>query len=179
MNKMNLYHGSVDKYASNEIIGPFVKNRCSERIKKPNGSLSGDDILESCRPRTKFSRIDSVFALDRPEYCYEYIRADSKYLLEESSPLINIYEVVMDSSTACPMALVNLIKDGENHYLINEYWEPRLTWNFLEYLAPTMQIVRRLDEPNIIEICEARTKYNLDIKQGKKLMETITTETRK
>lgn len=57
----------------------------------------------------------------------------------------------MDSTTICPMLLVDFISRHESsaqvtEALIKEYWDPEREWRLTEYLAGSLKIVAEVDK---------------------------------
>ncbi len=141
---MKLFHGSTNHYAKGEVVGPFVQTRFYENKIVPNGHQSVESLLEQARPETKFSRLNAVYAFAEPGQCIRYLNG-------EGVAQFFLYEVAMDSTTICPMLLVDFISRYQSsaqvtEALIKEYWDPKMEWRLTEYLAESFQIVAEVDK---------------------------------
>ena len=141
---MKLYHASTNHYAKGEVVGPFVQTRFFENKIVPTGLQSVECLLEQARPETKFSRLKAVYAFAEPGQCIIYLHG-------EGVAQFFLYEVAMDSTTICPMLLVDFISRYKcsaqvTEALTKEYWDPKMEWRLTKYLAGSLQIVAEVDK---------------------------------
>ena len=141
---MKLYHASTNHDAKGEVVGPFVQTRFFENKIVPTGHQSVECLLEQARPETKFSRLKAVYAFAEPGQCIIYLHG-------EGVAQFFLYEVAMDSTTICPMLLVDFISRYKcsaqvTEALTKEYWDPKMEWRLTEYLAGSLQIVAEVDK---------------------------------
>jgi hypothetical protein len=171
---MQLYHASTNHYARGEVVGPFENTRFFANKIIPNGNQSVEDLLEHARPKTKYSRVNAVYAFADPGQCISFLRG-------EGAAQFYLYKVAMDSTTFCPMLLVDLIREHKStaqvyEALIKEYWEPVREWRVMEYLAGTLKILAEVAKDEyMIQSYTADLAYQSDMKQGSELVSSILT----
>lgn len=160
---MELYHATTKTYQ----IGKTYNAKDYKDYSHFYNRLSSEgkevvDKLDSFRPEGIPARKTSMFFFSNLDYCSYF--AHNEY----SNVPIRVYKVnVPDAKGGFPMCLVQTIfkqiisiKDEVIAAMIDEYWNPKDDWNFMEYIGQQM---------TIIEECEVTKKhivanmhYNID-----------------
>lgn len=153
---MKLYHSSFKQHSPQTVICAKGENNLYP--------VAIEKIEAQC-PEGKPSRAKAVFAANSPVWAYLF--AEAQY--QES--LIFLYEVKMTISCRAPMCIVHEINkriQSENDYqdLVNEYWNPKMEWNFYEYFGPELHIIKPTELPSEMDLTVARLKYSADVKQA-------------
>lgn len=92
---------------------------------------------------------------------------NGQFFVRADQPSVYCYEVEAATPSKAPMVLfgfIEWVKDDLQKAadIAAEYWAPKHEWGFMEYFAPSMQIVRRLEWPSAIEIIRAKMSYDAE-----------------
>ena len=127
------------------------------------------EILDSFRPEGVLERKTSIFFFSNPNYC--------SYFCSKEYPNvpIHVYKVnVPNAKGGFPMCLVqtilkqiNNMKDELIRAIIDEYWNPKNDWNFMEYVGQQMTIIEECEVTNKISQAMAAEQYIDDIEKAK------------
>lgn len=117
--------------------------------------------LEAARNGIAANRQFAVYASDSPENAALFASA------QNSNTVIHVYEVSLDTVNASPMAVIGHIGTKSPAYpqlvdLINEYWAPQTSWNFLEYPANQLTVIKEIPLPDSIALSTAHCAYGTD-----------------
>ena len=165
---MKLYHVSCNLYEVGQKFNPkSVTPYHSKKVVKGEGW--GDLKLNEFKPEGAPRRDQCYYAFDSLENCSAFM--DSEKCLTEGGPYY--YEVKMTNPVGAPMRLNQVIlKKGKDSDKIEsialEYWNPTLKWKFMEYLSSEMEIIDRIDAPDIKGKLRGKNNYILDCELGEK-----------
>ena len=157
---MNLYHASRKKLDVDSTIGPFKETRFTSEAVRPKNLFYREEILESCRAEDCQSRLSAVFTFSNPHQCYAFMDAENK-------GTFFIYRVSSQHYSGHPMAIVDQLREGMREdalrKLTTEYWKPKRTWKFIEYLCSSVVVEEKILELDDVESMAAKVDYGLDV----------------
>lgn len=139
-----------------------------DSVSKGSGWIN--ELLDKYKPTNYTPRVSSYYACDKVENCKAFIgtkRIDGK------EPIF--YKIEMDcESSGHPMVLTDVIRRlRQNHNriaeVINEYWNPKQNWQYLEFLSDKMTIIDIINKPDIISFGIGRAHYEHDFKLANRL----------
>ena len=128
-----------------------------------------EDALESYRPRGSHRRLQVWYACGSPAEALHYLEAENYARAHE----IKLYRIEMVAPSRHPMCLVDAVKKSLASReiiksLVDEYWTPKLDWNYWEYISPQMRIIEQVVRPDDVELSAVLYKYSLDGDEVKK-----------
>jgi hypothetical protein len=132
--------------------------------------LTMEVAFEAARPAGHPSRMTSKFACATAEDCLAY------YLPQGGIAGKRVYRAYMDDPVSAPMALTRRgqVKHNVPATLVaiaQEYWAKQLRpWQYLEYLAPAMEIIDEVDPlPDAMMVAGATFRFQNDLMMATQL----------
>ncbi|GAA3732983.1 hypothetical protein GCM10022422_14510 [Flavobacterium ginsengisoli] len=153
---MNLFHVSSREYT----VGQIIKAEDFENTEYYQNAITQnknwiDDYLDNHKPANAPERKKTIYAFDCPENCIAFNDNEGNFY----------YRVKMINPVACPMCLTDELQENnsdKNISIANEYWNPSLSWKFLEYLSPEMEILEIISPPDKYKKIKGRMNYDAD-----------------
>lgn len=117
--------------------------------------------LEAARSGRATNRQIAVYASDTPENAALFA------IPQNPGKVIHVYEVSPDTINASPMAVIGHIGTKSPAYpqlatLVDEYWTPQNNWNFLEYPANQLAVIKEIPLPDSMALSSAHFAYGTD-----------------
>ncbi|MBB1295765.1 MULTISPECIES: hypothetical protein [unclassified Pseudoalteromonas] len=135
---MTYYHATTNQLTSGQTINSTRQNQFY---------VNTSQEMDKSRPQGVTGRTNALYVTDSDEFAVHY-------LLKQNVRLSNIklYEVIPNNPHKCPFAITHRVELKLNandcaKNLINEYWNPTLSWKFYEYLTDSIQIVKEVSIP--------------------------------
>jgi len=145
---VEVFHVSTEVYEIGQVVAVPVgeQTRFQGRLEGANATQA-EERLGQGRPDQAHSRPTAQYAFANVFDCQNY--GDSEY----PGQGLHFYRVSMEEPTRAPMAMVDVIKNVQDataeqiSAMVNEYWNPMVTWQVYEYLASSMTILEKLPTP--------------------------------
>jgi hypothetical protein len=171
-----LFHCTREACSPGSVLGPYESSHFSERLRK-EGKEWVDLVLGECQPpHQSCSRTNAVYAADSAanaaifldgQNFQDELQAHLRHNVQTAVPTRYCYEVQPELTSVAPMALIRSLelakKDSQKlKQIAVEYWSPLSKWNYWEFFAPCMIVVRLVEWPSGADIQRAKSLYQMD-----------------
>jgi hypothetical protein len=166
---LTYYHASIEDYEIGETYstGLFIGNTTRYHSSLDKAAQQTDLLLDEQRPEGYDSRLKSLYIFQDVKHCARYAKSLHKqniklYAIEPTSKVYGGF----------PMLLVHQAHNEKDKNkrakIIREYWSPKYSWKFNEYLTQSMKII------DVLEL--STTVCSMEYDYDQKLFQTFLEE---
>jgi len=136
-----------------------------------------EKLFEELRPEDKPQRMCSIFVTKLVEDAAVFMQAELARLGVADIPTYHIYRVTAETVFETPMVLIRraetLMEAGQDaSEVVHEYWSPTRSWQWLEGLTLTCEVLEQVASPGFIEEGGSRVRYDQDSRLAQDIFPT-------
>lgn len=158
------FHASRSEYKIGEVIRvPDEATSYAYELSLKIGKQWREDALERSRNGRAASRRTAVYAANTPGNAARFLVSQS----DKAGRPVLVYEVAFAPQTFSPMVLIGYIDSQGPEFpslpdCMEEYWAPRQSWEFVEFVCPLLTVTACLGVVAEEEIWRADGEYAND-----------------